>query len=143
MRRLRPTHPTVPGVDLELNALIATLSTGPVASECKLEPPHSATLVLAIFRPIVCFAAVGDGPFATNRSLLLRSCREDGLLLQPEKPLTAIDAQYDGRPTPQGGLVAAGGAQVWSTYSEIQVGQPFLIVGMISSILVDPLLILH
>lgn len=33
MRRLRPTHPTVPGVDLELNALIATLSTGPVASE--------------------------------------------------------------------------------------------------------------
>ena len=33
MRRLRPTHRTVPGTDLELNALIATLSTGPVASE--------------------------------------------------------------------------------------------------------------
>ncbi len=49
----------------------------------------------------------------------MRSCREDGLLLQPEKPPTAIDAQYDGRPTPKGGLAAAGGAQVWSTYSEV------------------------
>lgn len=40
MRRLHPTHRTVPGVDLELNALIATLSTGPVASKC--------TIVMAI-----------------------------------------------------------------------------------------------
>lgn len=40
-------------------------------------------------------------------------------MLQPEKPPTAIDAQYDGRRAPQGGLVAAGGAQVWSTYSEV------------------------
>ena len=38
MRRLRPTHPTVPGVDLEMNALIATLSTGPVASESTIVP---------------------------------------------------------------------------------------------------------
>ncbi len=39
--------------------------------------------------------------------------------MQPEKPPTAIDAQYDGRPAPQGGLTAAGGAQVWSTYSQL------------------------
>ena len=56
MRRLRPTHRTVPGTDLELNALIATLSTGPVA--------------------------IGDGPYRSNRSLIMRSCTEDGLLLQ-------------------------------------------------------------
>ena len=27
-KRIRPAHPTVPGVDLELHAAIATLSTG-------------------------------------------------------------------------------------------------------------------
>eukprot|EP01047_Picozoa_sp_COSAG01_P005521 COSAG01_NODE_190_length_22595_cov_16.442301_7_plen_327_part_00 len=93
MRRLRPQHRTVPGTDLELNALIATLSTGPVA--------------------------IGDGPYQSNRSLIMRSCRTDGLLLQPEKPPTAIDAQFDGRPPPQGGFVEAGGAQVWTTYSRL------------------------
>jgi hypothetical protein len=49
----------------------------------------------------------------------MRSCREDGILLQPQKPPTAIDAQFDGRSTPQGGFVEAGGAQVWSTYSKV------------------------
>ena len=93
MRRLRPKHRTVPGTDLELNALIATLSTGPVA--------------------------IGDGPYQSNRSLIMRSCRDDGLLLQPDKPPTAIDAQFDGRPPPQGGFVEAGGAQVWSTFSKV------------------------
>jgi len=94
LRRLNENHRTVPGVDLELNAVIATLSTGPVA--------------------------FGDGPNATDRELIMRSCREDGALLQPRKPLTAIDAHYDGRAAPSGGFAAAGGAQVWTTYSEVQ-----------------------
>ena len=94
IRRLSPNHPTVPGVDLQLNALIATLSTGPVA--------------------------IGDGPNATDRALVMRSCRADGLLLQADKPPTAIDAMYDGRPAPVGGFARAGGAQVWTTYSSIR-----------------------
>lgn len=93
IKRLNKNHPTVPGVDLELNALIATLSTGPVA--------------------------MGDGAGATNRALIMRSCTEDGSLLQPEKPLTGIDAMYDGRGRPPGGIPIAGGAQVWTTYSEV------------------------
>lgn len=93
IRRLNSRHPTVPGVDLELNALIATLSTGPVA--------------------------IGDGPGRTDRELVMRSCRQDGLLLQPVKPVTAIDAHYDGREVPAGGLAAAGHAQIWTTYSEL------------------------
>lgn len=59
------------------------------------------------------------GPNATDRALVMRSCREDGLLLQPDKPLTAIDAMYDGRVAPHGGFKAAGYAQVWTTYSRI------------------------
>ncbi len=90
-------YPTVPGMDLALNAAIVTLSTGPVAIE--------------------------DGPNNTNRSLVMRSCREDGLLLTPEKPLTAIDAMCDGRRPPPGGFADAGYAQVWSTYSEISSGR--------------------
>ena len=98
-RRRKPTHPTVPGVDLELHAAIATLSTGPTA--------------------------IGDGPGRTNETLIRRSCRADGWLLQPAKPPTAVDAQYDGRVAPAGGWAAAGGAQVWTTYTNIShAGQP-------------------
>jgi hypothetical protein len=52
----------------------------------------------------------------------MRSCRADGWLLQPEKPPTAIDAMYDGRVAPAGGLAAAGYAQVWTTYSNLSLG---------------------
>jgi hypothetical protein len=62
---------------------------------------------------------MGDGPGRTDRALIMRSCTEDGSLLQPVKPLTGIDALYDGRDRPAGGFAAAGGAQVWTTYSEI------------------------
>ena len=98
IKRLNEHHPTVPGVDLELNALIATLSTGPVA--------------------------MGDAAGRTDRALIMRSCTEDGSLLQPNKPLTGIDALYDGRGRPAGGLAAAGGAQVWTTYSQITTASP-------------------
>ena len=48
-----------------LQSAIATLSAGPVA--------------------------VGDGVNYTNRSLLMRSCRADGRLLQPSRPATPLD----------------------------------------------------
>lgn len=83
---------------LELNAAITSLSTGPVA--------------------------IGDGPGSTDRALLLRSCSEDGTLLQPAKPLTAIDAMYDGRQVPRGGFAATGGAQLWTTFSSVPASAP-------------------
>jgi hypothetical protein len=48
-----------------LQSAIATLSAGPVA--------------------------IGDGVNYTNRSLLMRSCRADGRLLQPSRPATPLD----------------------------------------------------
>ncbi|CAE7252706.1 Cbr3, partial [Symbiodinium natans] len=80
-----------PGSNCELNALIATLSTGPVA--------------------------LADKAYETNRTLLLRCMRPDGLLLQPDKPATAIDAVYmqslEARTVPPPGLV-------WATYSQVR-----------------------
>ena len=80
------------GVDLELHAAIATLSTGPTA--------------------------IGDGPGRTNETLI-RAAAAYGWLLQPAKPPTAVDAQYDGRVAPAGGWAASNGAQVWTTYTSI------------------------
>ncbi|XP_064616875.1 uncharacterized protein LOC135480876 [Liolophura sinensis] len=73
-----------------LNAVVATLSTGPVGPS--------------------------DMIGGTNVSLLMRCCNADGLILKPSKPATAIDAQLlqasfqDGR-GPDG--------EVWSTYTQI------------------------
>ena len=52
----------------ELNAIIAVFSTGPVG--------------------------VGDGAGATNQTVVMATCTAAGGLLQPDKPLTAIDATF-------------------------------------------------
>ncbi|HUI25643.1 MAG TPA: hypothetical protein VL403_06115 [Candidatus Kryptonia bacterium] len=49
----------------EIEALLAALSTGPVA--------------------------IGDEIGRTNRELVMRTCREDGVLIKPDVPLAAID----------------------------------------------------
>lgn len=49
----------------EVEALLAALSTGPVA--------------------------IGDQIGCTNRDLVMRTCREDGVLIKPDVPLAAID----------------------------------------------------
>ncbi|CAJ1359089.1 unnamed protein product [Effrenium voratum] len=57
-----------PGANCELNALIAALSTGPLALADK----------------------AGD----TNKTLVMRCIRADGRILQPDKPATSIDATF-------------------------------------------------
>ena len=37
---------------------------------------------------------LGDGPGYTNPTLALATCRADGTLLQPDKPLTALDETF-------------------------------------------------
>ncbi|XP_059175571.1 uncharacterized protein LOC131955451 isoform X2 [Physella acuta] len=73
-----------------LNSLIATLSTGPVA--------------------------IGDGIGLVNKTLLMRCCDSSGKILQPSKPLTAVDDQikksaFPSYPGPEG--------EVYTTYSNI------------------------
>ena len=51
-----------------LDSLVAAFSTGPVG--------------------------LGDGPGYTNPTLALATCRADGTLLQPDKPLTALDETF-------------------------------------------------
>lgn len=52
----------------------------------------------------------------TNGTLIMRSCNEEGLLLKPSKPITAIDAQIYAK-----ALGSAYGpvGEVWSTYSNV------------------------
>ncbi len=38
--------------------------------------------------------APGDGPTLTNRTRLMRCCNESGLILKPDRPAVAIDAQW-------------------------------------------------
>lgn len=51
-----------------------------------------------------------------NRTLIMRSCNEEGLLLKPSKPITSIDAQIYAK-----ALGSAYGpvGEVWSTYSNV------------------------
>ena len=75
----------------ELNLLIATLSTGPVG--------------------------IADKAGDSNATLLQRSIRPDGLILQPDKPATSIDATFIDSP-------AARQLQghIWSTYAAMTSG---------------------
>jgi hypothetical protein len=54
----------------EIEALLAALSTGPVA--------------------------IGDQIGATDREVVMRTCRDDGILVKPDVPLAAIDACFRG-----------------------------------------------
>jgi len=54
--------------NFELDAVLAVLSTGPVG--------------------------LGDGVGLTNLSLARRLCRQDGLVLKPSKPITAVDSTF-------------------------------------------------
>ena len=108
----------------ELNAIIAVFSTGPVG--------------------------VGDGAGATNQTVVMATCTAAGGLLQPDKPLTAIDATFakagqDPRGAPNGHCKSAwdsgaDGGAVWGSFSRltgtkatthyvlaINVSRPFLL----------------
>merc|ERR1719329_1402090 len=54
------------------------------------DPLTHALMSLLSMAPVTFSDAVG----ATNRSLVMMTCREDGLLLKPDRPATAIDAQF-------------------------------------------------
>ena len=55
-----------PGSNIELNAIVATLSTGPVS--------------------------LADKARETNVTIVRRCARMDGRILQPDKPATAVDS---------------------------------------------------
>eukprot|EP01050_Picozoa_sp_SAG11_P023927 SAG11_NODE_4952_length_1711_cov_3.070720_3_plen_89_part_01 len=58
-----------PGSNCELNAMIATLSTGPFG--------------------------VADQAGTTNSTIVQRGTRSDGLILQPDRPASFIEAMFD------------------------------------------------
>jgi len=79
-----------PGMNCELNGLIATLSTGPFG--------------------------IADKAGDTNKTLVMRSIRKDGLILQPDRPATYVDAMFlqelgSARPKLQGA--------VWTTSASV------------------------
>ena len=82
-----------PGSNCELNAIIATLSRGPFG--------------------------IADKAGDTNKTLVTRSVRRDGLIIQPSKPVTAIDMTWAqpslGNPRPP--LPAH--AHVWATSATV------------------------
>ena len=78
------------GTNGELNAMLATMSTGPVGPS--------------------------DGAGRHNATRLLRTCTTDGTILQPEKPFTPIDASYRQVLSPIERQLRS--AAVWSTYSQ-------------------------
>lgn len=81
-----------------LHALVATLSTGPVGFS----------------------DAVGH----TNATLVLSTCRADGLLLKPSRPLAAIDRSFSRTAWSTGASASgsprvAAGSHVWATHTAV------------------------
>jgi hypothetical protein len=69
-----------------------------------------------------------DGAGAGNRSLIMRSCREDGLLLRADKPITMMDSAFTALPFgalpecqgPAGAFdLTCAAVNAWSTHSDI------------------------
>jgi hypothetical protein len=63
---------------------------------------------------------LGDKPGLTNASLANMTCRADGLLLSPSRPLTPIDAMFALNQS-RGGIAPAdadAGAEVWACHSD-------------------------
>ena len=79
-----------PGTNGELNAIIATMSTGPVGPS--------------------------DGAGQHNATRIFRTCAADGTILQPERPMMPIDAVY--RQAVSSAERQLDAAAVWSTYSQ-------------------------
>ena len=73
--------------DVERQSIVATLSTGPVT--------------------------VGDGIDFFNKSLIMKSCRTDGLLLQPERPAVFMDSYIRDR------HAGTDSGSIWSTYTTV------------------------
>ena len=93
-------HRMNPGSNVELNAITAALSTGPVG--------------------------ISDKIGATNATLIMHTCDAGGRLLQPNKPLTPSDRMYTmigqagNCPTCRGLLPQTGSqGELWSTYAAV------------------------
>ena len=57
---------------------------------------------------------ISDGRNFTDPELIMQSCRADGVLLKPSKPIVPIDAQF--MPVDQGGIPAG---NIWNTHSQV------------------------
>merc|ERR1740124_414433 len=75
--------------------------------------PADHSNVGAILNTLVALFSMGPMGFSdavnqTNPELLMKSCRKDGLILKPSKPMTSIDAMFN-KNSPKG--------QIYSTYA--------------------------
>eukprot|EP01050_Picozoa_sp_SAG11_P032362 SAG11_NODE_10491_length_828_cov_0.801097_1_plen_145_part_00 len=77
-----------PGKNCELNAIIATMSGGPVG--------------------------IADKAGTTNKTIVLRSTRSDGLIMQPDRPITFVDAMFAPGKVPTG-------SHLWGTYADVEL----------------------
>jgi hypothetical protein len=83
---------TNPGSNCELNAIVATLSTGPVS--------------------------IADKAGDTNVTLVSRCVRSDGRILQPDKPATAVDSMFVHNGSNPERTAPSG--QVWTTFTAFE-----------------------
>lgn len=79
----------------ELETIAALLSTGPVA--------------------------IGDAIGYVNRTLIMRTCAQNGLLLRPDKPATNVDAWYTPSQYQPGSQVAATFSTLWTDAGPVRV----------------------
>lgn len=79
----------------------------PYGDKAREPNPELETLVSALSAGPI---GPGDGIGLTNTALLMKVCRQDGLLLKPDKPATPLDRWFlDGQP----------GSEVWETGATI------------------------
>ena len=108
-----------PGSNCVLNAMVATLSTGPFG--------------------------IADKAGSTNTTIVAQACRRDGLIIQPDRPATYIDAMLDSTTSLGASLWSAKTGQhpanghVWGTHASVNVSASgTMLVHFILSIDIKP-----
>ena len=87
-----------PGSNCELNAMIATLSTGPVG--------------------------IADKAGHTNKTIVLRAVRSDGLIIQPDRPATFIEGMFDSH----SGLYP--NSHIWASHSTLSGSMHYYVLSI-------------
>ena len=77
------------------------------------------TQSLQLFHEVLCQVGIADKAGATNKTIVLRATRSDGLIMQPDRPATFIESMFDGSVS----------GHIWATHSVLEgVPQPIFSV---------------
>jgi hypothetical protein len=110
------------------DTLWTTINNKTETPGCKWTPDHESVAVeLHVVLALLSSGPVGisDGIGWTNKTLVERIIAKDGTLLQPSKPITAVDSNFLIHPSPNGFLYGTYGVGNSWIFVSFQLEEPF------------------